>query len=138
MLIKNLPAAARFGSIKNTKQLLELVKEQVSAGIANSSYDYILKSFSPFKNDYMEVNIQMGINGDELGTFRPEIIPLKDEYAAANTSLELVLIENEQGDGGFDSVFGYSSGLYSKGYMSDFQKIYTEILEGLIKKEEQV
>ncbi len=138
MLIKNLPAAARFGSIKNTKQLLELVKEQVSAGIANSSYDYILKSFSPFKNDYMEVNIQMGINGDELGTLRPEIIPLKDEYAAANTSLELVLIENEQGDGGFDSVFGYSSGLYSKGYMSDFQKIYTEILEGLIKKEEQV
>ncbi|MER2055685.1 MAG: condensation domain-containing protein, partial [Clostridia bacterium] len=136
MLIRNLPAAARMEDINSTRELLLSVKEQVAEGIAHCGWDFMTETRQPYVNDCMEVNLQLGINGDEMDVMKNELIELNDEFSAAGARLELELLENEYGDGGFDSEMEYAEGLFEREKMEAFHDLYIGILEGLIRKED--
>lgn len=136
MLIKNLPAAARMEEFKNIRELLASVKEQVSEGIAHSTYDFMTETYSSFLDDCMEVNLQLGINGDEMDELKPTLIELNDEFSAAGARLELELLENEFGDGGFDSEMEYADELYDRERMEKFHDLYISLLEDLVSQKE--
>ena len=136
MLIRNLPAAARMEDISSTRELLKSVKEQVAEGIAHCGYDFMTETRQPYVNDCMEVNLQLGINGDEMDEMENELIELNDEFSAAGARLELELLENEYGDGMFDSEMEYAEGLFDSKRMEAFHDLYIRILEGLIRKED--
>ena len=132
MLIRNLPAAALFEEIGSVKDLLLSVKEQVAEGIAHCSWDFMAETRQPYVNDCMEVNLQLGINADELDELKHERIELQDEFSAAGARLEMELLENEFGDGGFDSEMEYAEGLFDRERMEAFHDLYIEILEKMI------
>lgn len=136
MLLKNLPAAARMEEISSLRGLLESVKEQVAEGIAHSEYDFMTEHYQPFVNDCMEVNLQLSINGDELDVLKPELIELEENFKSAGARLELELLENEYGDGMFDSEMEYAEGLFDRQKMEKFHDMYIGILESMIAKEE--
>ncbi len=46
------------------------------------------------------------------------------------------LLENEFGDGGFDSEMEYAEGLFEKNRIEAFHDLYIQILETLIQKTE--
>ena len=66
------------------------------------------------------------------------MIELIDEFSAAGARLELELLENEFGDGGFDSEMEYAEGLFDKDRMEAFHDLYIQILESLILKREDI
>lgn len=134
MLIRNIPAAARMENISTVQELLLSVKEQVSEGIAHSAWDFMTETREPYVNDCMEVNLQLGINADELDELPHEMLELTDEFSAAGARLELELLENEYGDGGFDSEMEYAEGLFDKERMKAFHNLYIEILESMIHR----
>ena len=138
MMIKNLPAAARMEEYASMSEFLISVKDQVAEGIAHSSYDFMAENFEPFVDDCMEVNLQLGINGDELDVLKPTLIELADEFAAAGAPLELELLENNYGDGGFDSEMEYAKGLFDAEQMRAFHDLYVKILEGIVRCEEKL
>ena len=138
MMIKNLPAAARMEEYASMSEFLISVKDQVAEGIAHSSYDFMAENFEPFVDDCMEVNLQLGINGDELDVFKPTLIELADEFAAAGAPLELELLENNYGDGGFDSEMEYAKGLFDAEQMRAFHDLYVKTLEGIVSCEEKL
>lgn len=72
--------------------------------------------------------MQLGINGNELDELQPTFIDLKDESSAVGARLELELLENEHGDGGFDSEMEYAAGLFDREQMDSFHNLYVEIL----------
>lgn len=132
MLIKNLPAAARMEEYASVKDLLLSVKEQVAEGIAHNSYDFMTEHYQAYLNDCMEVNLQLGINGNELDALHPTLVPLSDDFSAAGARLELELLENEYGDGGFDSEMEYAEGMFDREQMEVFHERYIQILESLV------
>ncbi|MBQ7215596.1 MAG: amino acid adenylation domain-containing protein [Synergistaceae bacterium] len=138
MLIKNLPAAVRMEEVSSMRELLESVKEQVTEGIAHSEYDFMTEHYQPFVNDCMEVNLQLGINASELDSLNPTFIELEDDFTSAGARLELELLENEYGDGGFDSEMEYAEGLFDRQKMEKFHDLYADILEGLIAKKDNL
>ena len=48
---------------------------------------------------------------------------------------KVVLLENEYGDGGFDSELDYAEGLFDKERMIAFHDLYIQILETLMRKQ---
>lgn len=134
MLIKNLPAAARMEELPSLRALLESVKEQVAEGIAHNTYDFMTEHYRAYLDDCMEVNLQLGINGNELAPLHPRLVPLEDEFTAAGARLELELLENEYGDGGFDSEMEYAQGLFDGEQLAAFHDLYVRLLEGLIHR----
>ena len=134
MLIRNLPAAIRMEEVSSVRNLLQSVKEQVAEGIAHGSWDFMSETRHAYVNDCMEVNLQLGINGDEMDALPHELIELNDEFSAAGARLELELLENEFGDGGFDSEMEYAEGLFDRERIETFHDLYVQILEDLIHK----
>ncbi len=134
MLIKNLPAAARMEEYKTIRELLYSVKEQVAAGIAHCTYDFMTEQYQAYLDDCMEVNLQLGINGSPLKVLHPTRLPLYDAFTAAGARLELELLENEYGDGGFDSEMEYAEGVFMKEKMEEFHDLYVKTLEELISR----
>ena len=134
MLIRNLPAAIRMEEVSSVRELLHSVKEQVAEGIAHASWDFMSESRQAYVNDCMEVNLQLGINGDEMDALPHELIELNDEFSAAGARLEMELLENEFGDGGFDSEMEYAEGLFDKERIEGFHDLYIQILESLIQQ----
>ncbi len=132
MLIKGLPAAVRMEEITSMRELLQKVKEQVEEGIAHYSYDAALEYFQSFMTEIIEVNLQLGINGNELEALHPTLVPLADAFSAPTGLLALDLLENEYGDGGFDSEVEYADGLFDKDQIEAFHDLYVEILEKII------
>ena len=135
MLIRNLPAALRMEEVSSTREALQSVKEQVAEGIAHASWDFMAEGLQPYLNDCMEVNLQLGINGDELDELPHELIDLNDEFSAAGARLEMELLENEFGDNGFDSDMEYAEGLFDRERIEAFHDLYIQMLEGLIRRE---
>ena len=136
MMIRNLPAAADMTEIRSLQELLNSVQSQVAEGIAHNSYDFMTENYHVFRNDCLEVNLQLGINADELSALHPQGIPLEDAFTAAGARLELELLENEYGDGGFDSEMEYAEGLFEAEQMKDFHELYIDILERIVKQED--
>ena len=136
MLIRNLPAAVRMEEVSSTAGLLLSVKEQVAEGIAHSSWDFMMETRRPYINDCMEVNLQLGINADELDELPHEMIELNDPFSAAGARLEMELLENEYGDGAFDSEMEYAEGLFDRQRLEAFHDLYVEILEKMILERE--
>jgi hypothetical protein len=66
------------------------------------------------------------------------MIELKNDYIAAGARMELELLENEYGDGGFDSEMGWAEGLFDEKKMWAFHDLYIEILESLILRREEL
>ena len=137
MLIRNLPAAAMFENISSMRELLLSVKDQVAEGIAHCAWDFMTETRQPYVNDCMEVNLQLGINGDELNELKHELIELVDEFSAAGARLEMELLENEYGDGGFDMEMEYAEGLFDKERMEAFHDLYISILEKMILQRDE-
>lgn len=79
--------------------------------------------------------MQLGLGGDELNELPRELLELKNDYSAAGARLELELLENEYGDGGFDSELEYAEGLFDRDRMFAFHDLYIEILETLMQKQ---
>ena len=52
--------------------------------------------------------------------------------------LELELLENEYGDGGFDSEMEWAEGLFDEKKMWAFHDLYIEILESLVLRREEL
>ena len=138
MLIRNMPAAARMEEFTSVRELLHSVKDQVAGAIAHCSYDLMAEKLRAYLNDSMEVNLQLGFGGDELNELKHEMLELKDDYSAAGARLELELLENEHGDGGFDSEMEYAKGLFDPTQMEDFHNLYVEILEGIVRCEDNL
>ena len=138
MLIRNLPAAIRMEEVSSVRELLHSVKEQVAEGIAHASWDFMSETRQAYVNDCMEVNLQLGINGDEMDALPHELIELNDEFSAAGARLEMELLENEFGDGGFDSEMEYAEGLFDKERIEAFHDLYIQVLEALIQKQEDI
>ena len=134
MLIRDLPAAIRMEDVSSVRELLQSVKEQVAEGIAHSSWDFMYDKTEAFVNDYMEVDLQLEIIGDEMDILPHEIIELNDEFSAAGAMLALDLLENEFGDGGFDSEMEYAEGLFDRERIEAFHDLYIQILESLVLK----
>ena len=67
-----------------------------------------------------------------------ELIELNDECSAAGARLEMELLENEFGDGGFDSEMEYAEGLFDKERIEAFHDLYIQILEALVMKRTDV
>lgn len=57
-------------------------------------------------------------------------------FAADGARLELVLLENEYGDGGFDSEMEYAEGLFDPAQMKAFHELYVDLLERMIRQED--
>ena len=57
-------------------------------------------------------------------------------FAAAGARLELELLENEYGDGGFDSEMEYAEGLFDPDQMKAFHELYVDLLERMIRQED--
>lgn len=138
MLIRNLPAAIRMENISSIREVLHSVKDQVAEGIAHCSWDFMTETSQPYVNDCMEVNLQLGINGNEMNELPNELIELNDEFSAAGARLELELLENEFGDGRFDSEMEYAEGLFDKERIEAFHDMYMNILESIIMKLEDI
>ena len=132
MLIKNLPAAARMEEFTGVRELLRDVKEQVAEGIAHCTYDFLTEHYQAYLDDCMEVNLQLGINGSPLKALRPTLIPLADAFTAAGARLELELLENEYGDGGFDSEMEYAEGMFDREQIEAFHDLYIQTLQKLV------
>ncbi|WP_026497375.1 non-ribosomal peptide synthetase [Butyrivibrio sp. WCD2001] len=133
LLIKNLPVGVDVSKYDNPSDLLFEVKRQIGEGIAHCSYDYFTGFDSAFNSDPMEVNLQLGINADELDELGPEFIELEDPYSAASARLELELLENEYGDGGFDAELEYVEEIFDKENILTFHDLYVKILESMVK-----
>ncbi|WP_026527872.1 non-ribosomal peptide synthetase [Butyrivibrio sp. VCD2006] len=133
LLIKNLPVGVDMEDFDNIEDLLLDVKRQIGEGIAHSSYDYFSSMDSAFYTDPMEVNLQLEINADELDELKPEFIELDDPYFAASARLELELLENEYGDGGFDAELEYVKEIYDEDNILKFHDTYVKMLETLVK-----
>ena len=138
MLIRNLPAAVLMENITSARELLQSVKEQVAQGIAHSAWDFMTENRQAYVNDCMEVNLQLGINADELDELKHEMIELQDDFSAAGARLEMELLENEFGDGGFDSEMEYAQGLFDRERMEAFHDLYVEILEKMILERKDI
>ena len=136
MLIKNLPAAARMEEFSSVRELLQDVKSQVAEGIAHCTYDFMTENYRAYLDDCMEVNLQLGINGNELEVLHPKLVELNDVFKAAGARLELELLENEYRDGGFDSEMEYAEGLFDPKEMEKFHDLYIQILEDLVHQKE--
>ena len=132
LLIKNLPVGVNLEDFENMRDILQDVKRQIGEGIAHSSYDYFMGFDSAFNTDPMEVNLQLGINADELDELSAELLELEDPYAAASARLELELLENEYGDGGFDAELEYVKEIYDEDNITAFHDSYVSILESLV------
>lgn len=132
MLIKNMPAALRMDDISSMREALLSVKDQVAWAIAHSAYDFMANTRQPYVNDFMEINLQLGINGDEMDELPYEFIELTDPFSAAGARLELELLENEYKDGGYDSEMEYAEGMYEPGRMEAFHDLYIQILESIV------
>ncbi len=132
MLIKNLPVAIKMDEMASQQDILLSIKEQVASGIAHSSYDHLAGNLQPFKDEWMEVNLQLEINGDELDELSPELIELDDEFSVAAGCIELELLENEYGDGAYDSEMEYAGESHDKATMERFHDRYLEILEKMV------
>ena len=61
---------------------------------------------------------------------------VEDAFAAAGARLELELLENEYGDGGFDSEMEYAEGLFDPAQMKAFHELYVDLLERMIRQED--
>lgn len=61
---------------------------------------------------------------------------VEDAFAAAGARLELELLENEYGDGGFDSEMEYAEGLFDPDQMKAFHELYEDLLERMIRQED--
>lgn len=134
MLIKNLPVGVDVSQYSDIRELLQEVKRQIGEGIAHSSYDYFTGFDSAFYSDPMEVNLQLGINADELDELNPEFLELYNPYEAASARLELELLENEYGDGGFDSELEYAKEIFDEENILSFHDLYVQTLENMIKR----
>ena len=132
MVIRNLPAAARMEELSSVRDLLLSVKDQVAEGIAHCGWDFMSLNRQPYVNDCMEINLQLGINANELDELKHELIELHDAFSAAGARLEMELLENEFGDGGFDSEMEYAEGLFDKDRMEAFHDLYIQTLERMI------
>ncbi len=132
MLIRNLPAAARMEDYSSPRELLLSVRDQVAEGIAHSGWDYLLENFQPYVSQPLEINLQLGINADELNELHPEFLPMEDEFTAAGATLEMELLENEYGDGMFDSEMEYPKVFYQKDRIDAFHALYVKILEAFV------
>ncbi len=75
-----------------------------------------------------------GINGYELDALHPTLVHLADAFSAPTGLLALDLLENEYGDGGFDSEMEYAEGLFDKERIEGFHDLYIQILESLIQQ----
>ena len=67
------------------------------------------------------------------------ILDEKDQVTisgAPDARLELELLENEYGDGGFDSEMEYAQGLFDADRMKAFHELYVDILERIVKQED--
>jgi hypothetical protein len=124
--------------VSSVRELMKSVKEQVAEGIAHSGWDFMAEERQPYVNDCTEVNLQLGINGDELDELPHEMIELNDEFSAAGARLEMELLENEFGDGGFDSEMEYAEGLFDRERIEAFHDLYIRILEALIRRSEDL
>ena len=122
-------------TVNGARDILLSVKEQVAGGIAHAGWDFMSESLQAYQNDCMEVNLQLGINGDELDELPHELIDLNDEFSAAGARLEMELLENEFGDNGFDSDMEYAEGLFDRERIEAFHDLYIQMLEGLIRRE---
>ena len=80
----------------------------------------------------MEVNLQIGINGDELNELSPEFIELDDPYSKASSRLEIEILENEYGDGAYDSEIEYVKDIFDEDNILGFQDEYIRLLEDII------
>ena len=136
MLIKNLPAAARMEEYSSVRDLLASVKNQVVEGIAHSSYDHMADKYKSYLDDCMEVNLQLGFNGNEIDELKPQPIELSNDFIASGARLEIELIENELGDGAFDLELDYAEGLFDHENMMSFHKLLIDLLEDLIAKKD--
>ncbi len=136
MLIKNLPAAARMEEYSSTRELLQSIKNQVTEGIAHSTYDHMADTYKSFLDDCMEVNLQMGFNGEEIDDLNPTPIELANDFIASGARLEIELIENELGDGAYDLELDFASGLYEKEHMEEFHMLLVKLLEDLVAQKE--
>lgn len=75
-----------------------------------------------------------GINGYELDALHPTLVHLADAFSAPTGLLALDLLENEYGDGGFDSEMEYAEGLFDQEQIEAFHDQYVQTLEALILK----
>lgn len=137
MLIKNLPCAARMEELPRMRDLLRSVQEQVAEGIAHCTYDFMRENYQAFLDDCAEVNLQIGINGSPLDELGFTEVELKNVFIAAGARLEMELVEDEEGDGGFDFELDYAEGLFKEENIRKFNDLYVKILEGLIACREE-
>jgi hypothetical protein len=135
MLVKNLPVAVRLEEYSSLQALLCSVKEQVAEGIAHCSYDFMTEQYQAFISDCLEVNFQSGMSGSELIGLNPTQIKLNDDFSAVGVRLQLILLENEFGDGGFDSDMEYAEGLFDREVIEGFHDLYIEILQNMVAGE---
>ena len=138
MLMKNLPVGIRMEEHKTLRSLLQEVKDQVAEGIAHNTYDFLAERYQSYQDECIEVDLQLEINGDELNVLKPTLIPLEDQFAASRYMLELDLLENEYGDGGFDLRMEYADGIFRKEKMKTFHELYIRILEGIVEMNEDI
>lgn len=122
----------RMDDVSSMREALLSVKDQVAWAIAHSAYDFMANTRQPYVNDFMEINLQLGINGDEMDELPYEFIELTDPFSAAGARLELELLENEYKDGGYDSEMEYAEGMYEPGRMEAFHGLYIQILESIV------
>ncbi len=132
MLIRNMPAAVRMEEIGSMRELLQQVKDQVAEDIAHCGWDLMSENLRPYINDWMEVNLQLGINADELDELENEKIELNNAFNAAPARLEFELVENEYGDGGFDLEVDYAEGMFDRDRIESAKALFSKFLEGMI------
>ena len=138
MLIRNMPAAVRMEEISSMRELLQSVKDQVAEDIAHCGWDFMSEKLQGYVNDWMEVNLQLGINADELDELENERIELVNEFNAAPARMEFELLENEYGDGGFDLEVDWAEGMFDRERMEGAKAIFSEFLEGMILRRDDI
>lgn len=131
-----MPAAVRMEEISSMRDLLQSVKNQVAEDIAHCGWDLMSENLQPYVNDWMEVNLQLEINADELDELENERIELNNEFNAAPARLEFELIENEYGDNGFDLEADFAEGMFDRKRIEDAKALFGDYLEGMILRRE--
>lgn len=131
LLYRELSVGLRLHKKITLRDLFSEIHNQVRNGIKYSCYPYIAFKPQDKEGDIVCVIYQKNISEEEdfVGA-NVNSVEIKHNNAAAQSILDIQIIENENG---MEYVFDYSASSYDKKTMVEFQNLFKQIVDTIVK-----
>ena len=137
MLIKTLPVGIHMGMIHSTEELLSSVKEQVISGVAHSAYGYLVDEVFSRGIKWVESNLQIDMDENDLDFLNPEDLPLQNAYPQTADNVVLSIITNSTKQQGMYQMFLTDVGEgISTARVEQLHREIIRILEAIVLEED--